>query len=337
MQKYLREQGVSHRDIKPENMLVDAGGNLKIADFGLATVFRQHGQRRTLRTPCGTAMYMAPEVVDSAAGYEGDQVDLWSAAVVLFVMLAGCHPWEEPTLRCGHYDCFVKSRSHSYAPWNRFEAGVKDLLLRLLRPRPADRLTLDEALAHPWVCRANPLMAGDHLCADPARLAELLEELHAFPPRDDDSLAGPALTQIEMAAIFSQAPHMKALKGFSQPISSAPAAGGAERPASEAETALHMQRLARFYTRAPPAAVLGRLERQLNTMLVQHKIPPASNGITFATVDRRKGPLTGDISVHSLSDDLALVLFSKAKGDSLEFKRFFKFVVHGLKDLVLSI
>lgn len=321
-------------------MLVDAHGNLKITDFGLATVFKQHGQRRKLQTSCGTAMYMAPEILEGK-GYEGDQVDLWSAAVVLFVMLAGCHPWEEPTSRCGHYDCFIRSRCHSYAPWNRFDPDLKALLISLLKPNPADRMTLDDAMKHKWFARENQLLGPDNLCADPRKLAVLLEESHAaLQYTSGEEEMAPALTQIEISAIFSQAAHMRSLVGFSQPVTmDRNCSGSSSLPLgspSEADQALHIQRLARFYSRCPPEQILSRLESRLNTMLVQHKIPPDANRIVFATVDRRKGPLAGEINVHTLNDQLHLVLFTKAKGDSLEFKRLFKFVMLDLKDLIIQ-
>jgi len=62
-------------------------GTLKISDFGLATVFRYGGRCRPLQTPCGSAPYVAPEVLEEQ--YSGDSVDVWSCGVILYVMMVG--------------------------------------------------------------------------------------------------------------------------------------------------------------------------------------------------------------------------------------------------------
>ena len=61
--------------------------NLKITDFGLATLFRHHGIERRLETCCGTMPYVAPEVIKKS--YMAQPVDVWSCGVVLVAMLAG--------------------------------------------------------------------------------------------------------------------------------------------------------------------------------------------------------------------------------------------------------
>lgn len=85
--EYLHDKGVAHRDIKPENLLLDHNSNLKITDFGMATVFRYRGQERLLDKRCGTLPYLAPEVLERS--YHARPADIWSCGIVLVALLAG--------------------------------------------------------------------------------------------------------------------------------------------------------------------------------------------------------------------------------------------------------
>lgn len=85
--EYLHSKGIAHRDIKPENLLLDGAGNLKVTDFGMATVFRLRGVERRLDKRCGTLPYLAPEVLHGP--YRAQPTDIWSCGIVLVAMLAG--------------------------------------------------------------------------------------------------------------------------------------------------------------------------------------------------------------------------------------------------------
>ena len=99
---------------------------------------------------------MAPDVLRGL--YEGDEADLWSAAVVLFVMLRGCHPWEEASTRCMHYKKFSLLREHNSAPWIGLDEDCRDLLGRMLINDPQGRLkTWKDLWRHPWIAQENPL------------------------------------------------------------------------------------------------------------------------------------------------------------------------------------
>lgn len=90
--EYLHSRGVAHRDLKPENLLLDNNDNLKISDFGLATIYRIQSKERLLEKKCGTLPYVAPEALVRA--YYAEPADVWSCGIILVALLAGgkCPP-----------------------------------------------------------------------------------------------------------------------------------------------------------------------------------------------------------------------------------------------------
>lgn len=151
--KSCHENHVYHRDIKPENLLLDSRFQLKVADFGLSSVQERDGV--TLQTECGTRSYMAPEVL-SGGGYDGAKADIWSAGVVLFIMLAGNPPFQMATGRdwwfnavsLGRYDRFWAAHLRSCP---RFPVPAQNLLNKIFVADPAARATIADILQDPWM------------------------------------------------------------------------------------------------------------------------------------------------------------------------------------------
>lgn len=85
--EYLHSKGIAHRDLKPENLLLDENDNLKVSDFGLATIYRFRGKERCLEKRCGTLPYVAPEVL--LHPYHAEPADIWSCGIILVALLAG--------------------------------------------------------------------------------------------------------------------------------------------------------------------------------------------------------------------------------------------------------
>lgn len=170
--EYIHGQGVTHRDIKPENMLLDAEGNLKIADFGLCSVYKYKGKERELTGACGSLPYIAPEM--NGKPYRGEPVDVWSSGVVLFAMLVGSTPWDEPTSRSPEYNAYRTGQLFSYDPWTKIPSDALSLLKKMMHPSPEKRITFEGIRRHRWFKRANDLMTQKGKCNDPVNLAEKL-------------------------------------------------------------------------------------------------------------------------------------------------------------------
>ncbi|KAJ2497911.1 spindle assembly checkpoint kinase [Coemansia sp. RSA 1972] len=141
---YLHGKRVIHRDIKPENLLLNANGDLKIADFGWS-VHARNSRRRTL---CGTLDYLPPEMVEGRD--HNASVDLWSLGVLMYEFLVGVPPFEDLQSHKATYRRIAKVDLH-IPPEVSPEAA--DLIKRLLKYDGEQRLPLGEVLRHPWILK----------------------------------------------------------------------------------------------------------------------------------------------------------------------------------------
>ena len=177
---YMHSKGVGHRDIKPENILISAEGNLKIADFGLATLFAWHGETRLNTTSCGSPPYTAPEVLrcqELGQGYRADCVDIWSCGVVLFVLLVGNTPWDEPLDRSYEFNEYVTTNGQPDDElWHNLPAETTSLIRGILRVEPTQRFSLVDVRRHPWFTRKNPYINQQGRMESPVAVATQMFE-----------------------------------------------------------------------------------------------------------------------------------------------------------------
>ncbi|KAG5561344.1 hypothetical protein RHGRI_004392 [Rhododendron griersonianum] len=151
--------GVMHRDLKPENFLLsskDEGAMLKATDFGLS-VFIEEG--KVYRDIVGSAYYVAPEVL--RRGY-GKEIDIWSAGVILYILLSGVPPFWAETEK-GIFDAILQGEiDFDSEPWPTISNSAKDLVRKMLTQDPKQRITSSQVLGaeirtvrgmgeHPWI------------------------------------------------------------------------------------------------------------------------------------------------------------------------------------------
>lgn len=145
--QYLHSKSITHRDLKPQNILLNTGKkSLKIADFGFAKII---GSESLAETMCGSPMYMAPEVIKGKP--YTNKADLWSVGIMMYEALTGFHPFQGAN---SMYDLIEKIECYSKRNQLKFPSGInlswyaRDLLKRLLRADPIERIEWKEFFAH---------------------------------------------------------------------------------------------------------------------------------------------------------------------------------------------
>lgn len=142
---YCHKFQICHRDLKPENILLDRNHNIKLADFGMAAL---ETRQKLLETSCGSPHYAAPEIV-SGKSYHGSPSDVWSCGVILFAMLTGHLPFDDPNIR----NLLLKVQTGKYRLPSYLSIDAKDLIQQMLRVNPDDRIPIEEISHHPFILK----------------------------------------------------------------------------------------------------------------------------------------------------------------------------------------
>ncbi|XP_064150324.1 serine/threonine-protein kinase BRSK1 isoform X2 [Loxodonta africana] len=146
-----------HRDLKPENLLLDEKNNIRIADFGMASL--QVGDS-LLETSCGSPHYACPEVIKGEK-YDGRRADMWSCGVILFALLVGALPFDDDNLR----QLLEKVKRGVFHMPHFIPPDCQSLLRGMIEVEPEKRLSLEQIQKHPWY------LGGKHEpdpCLEPA-------------------------------------------------------------------------------------------------------------------------------------------------------------------------
>nr|XP_023654309.1 serine/threonine-protein kinase BRSK1-like isoform X4 [Paramormyrops kingsleyae] len=139
---FCHNHSICHRDLKPENLLLDEKNNIRIADFGMASL--QVGDS-LLETSCGSPHYACPEVIRGEK-YDGRKADVWSCGVILFALLVGALPFDHDNLR----QLLEKVKSGLFHMPHFIPPDCQALLKGMIEVNAEKRLTLEAIQKHAW-------------------------------------------------------------------------------------------------------------------------------------------------------------------------------------------
>ncbi|XP_058078153.1 CBL-interacting protein kinase 32-like isoform X2 [Magnolia sinica] len=303
---YCHSRGVYHRDLKPENLLLDISGNLKVSDFGLSALSQQVRDDGLLHTTCGTPNYVAPEVLNDR-GYDGATADLWSCGVILYVLLAGYLPFDDSNLMTLYKK--ISAAEFTCPPW--LSLGAMKLISRIMDPNPMTRITIPEILEDEWFKKGfkRPVFEEKYNANldDVDAVFKDSEEYHVMEKREEQPVAMNAFELISMS------------KGLNL--------------GNLFEVEQEFKRETRFTSKCPPNEIISKIEEaakplgfDVHTKNYKMRLENLEAG--------RKGNLNISTEVFQVAPSLHMVEVRKAKGDTLEFHKFFKKLSTRLKDVV---
>ncbi|KAM9545697.1 serine/threonine-protein kinase BRSK2 isoform 3-T3 [Salvelinus alpinus] len=139
---FCHSHSICHRDLKPENLLLDEKNNIRIADFGMASL--QVGDS-LLETSCGSPHYACPEVIRGEK-YDGRKADVWSCGVILFALLVGALPFDDDNLR----NLLEKVKLGVFHMPHFIPPDCQNLLRGMIEVDATKRLTLEQIQKHNW-------------------------------------------------------------------------------------------------------------------------------------------------------------------------------------------
>ena len=142
---YLHQNNIIHRDIKPENILISENDIIKLCDFGWAKELNLENRN----TFCGTAEYMAPEIVTNE-NYDFS-VDIWSLGILLYEMIFGHSPFEGKNKN----SIMINIKSHELIYDKPISNECKDLIEKILENNPQKRLKIKDIIEHSFIKKYN--------------------------------------------------------------------------------------------------------------------------------------------------------------------------------------
>ncbi|MED6112862.1 CBL-interacting serine/threonine-protein kinase 6 [Stylosanthes scabra] len=285
---FCHSRGVYHRDLKPENLLLDHNGNLKVSDFGLSTFAEHLRQDGLLHTTCGTPAYVSPEVL-ARKGYDGAKADIWSCGVILFVLLAGCLPFQDDNLVAMYKKIY--RGDFKCPPW--FSGDARRLIMKLLDPNPNTRITISKIMESPWFKKPVPKNMLRGMKEEDEEEKEKEKEEKMKQPSTMNAFHIISLSEgFDLSRLFE------------------------EKKREEREEM-------RFATAGTASSVISRLEEVAKAVKFDVKRNSDETKVRLQGQQRgRKGKLAIAADIYAVTPSFLVVEVKKDNGDTLEYNQF---------------
>ena len=199
--QYLHQNNILHRDIKTLNILLNNKGEVKIGDFGLSRIFVENMKRKYTNRVV-TIWYRSPELLLGETVY-GGEIDIWSLGCVFWEILTGnclfygdneksvflkiCQICGNPNesnwpgvTKLPYYKDFIPQKKYEnilekeYKKYSKIDDITFDLLKKMVCLNPKERITIEQALKHPYFVSHEPKMCNEK------DMPKIEEELHYY-------------------------------------------------------------------------------------------------------------------------------------------------------------
>ncbi|XP_042199916.1 serine/threonine-protein kinase Chk1 [Callorhinchus milii] len=351
--EYLHSLGITHRDIKPENLLLDERDNLKISDFGLATVFRHNNRERLLNKMCGTLPYVAPELLKRKE-FHAEPVDVWSCGIVLTAMLAGELPWDQATDNCQEY-CDWKEKKLYLTPWKKIDPIPLTLLNKILVESTKSRATISSIKKEKWFSKQfkrgvkRPCVSSGSQNDSQGPFSKHIHSAMGLSPvsselwsedrtRYSSSQPEPRMGTSSWDSNHSEIDNLVQGISFSQPVCTEHMLLSSQLQSTPGSSQNPWQplvkRMTRFFTKLGADQSYSSLKEICEKLGYSWK-KNCNNQVTVSTMDRRNNKLIFKVNLIEMNEKI-LVDFRLSKGDGLEFKRHFLNIKHKVNDIIYT-
>ena len=162
--KYIHRNKVIHLDVKPGNILIDSNLNCKITDFSISCPYSNFNPEDTVKFPLvGTGKFISPEILAQSHMKikEAEKIDIYSFGVTLYFLFYGQYPYNLKDIKGKNYDEIlnrIKTEKLTFPKDRKISQLFEDFLEKILEKDYTKRLTINEALNHPWIKEGSQII-----------------------------------------------------------------------------------------------------------------------------------------------------------------------------------